>query len=632
LLDYHPLSLGLLAGQLKQRRALEVHRELAQLVANTPNNPLLASLNLSVSRLDPEAQEWIKRLGVFQGGAFEDDLIAITEIAETEWNELRTQLEATGLIQAESLSHLGVGEPFLKFHPTLAPAMWSRMTESEQQQLLIRHRQRYYQLSGYLYFEDSTNPFAVRAIAQRELPNLLYAVRGSIAAGEDFAVDFVDNVNKFLGNFGLNQDREDLTEKAQHMGGEVGSKTWYLTQSNRGTQLWDAGRYTEAEAVFQEVLTGLGATPSYERCFILGKLGRCCESTGQPERAAVNYRLAIEVAGLLEQSNGMKRQIGTLQTDLADVLTAMGDYDRARESYEASLAIDKELNDRRGEAVVQVQLGTLALVQNNLTEAAQRYQEALQIFQQLNEPTSEAIVWHQLGMTFANSCQWEAAEQAYRQSAQIKEAQGLIGGSNGAATTWNQLAIVSEGAGKLTEAEAWYRKAITAARAICDLIALSKRLSNLANLLQQFPNRLNEAKQLAEESLAIKQTLDPAATEIWNTYGILAQISDQQGDPDKAKEYRCLSRTARANFAGTEYELRQHAPLIEGVVRAVVDAEVRQQLEPLLEDMVSRGWQNLIAAIRQILNGERDEDILCEGLGGIDSQVVLAILDQVKRP
>ena len=112
LLDYHPLSLGLLAGQLKQRRALEVHQKLAQLVADTPNNPLLASLNLSVSRLDPQAQEWIKRLGVFQGGAFEDDLIAITEIAETEWNELRTQLEATGLIQAESLSHVGGGCAF----------------------------------------------------------------------------------------------------------------------------------------------------------------------------------------------------------------------------------------------------------------------------------------------------------------------------------------------------------------------------------------------------------------------------------------------------------------------------------------------------------------------------------------
>ena len=631
MLDYHPLSLGLLAGQLKQRRALEVHRELEQLVANTPNNPLLASLNLSVSRLDPQAQEWIKRLGVFQGGAWEVNLLAITEIVETELNALRTQLEATGLIRAESLSHVGVSVPFLKFHPTLAPAMWSRLTELEQQQLLSRHRQRYYQLSSYLYSEDVKNPFFARAIAQRELPNLLYAVRGSIASGEDFAVDFVGGVNRFLDYFGLNQDRADLTEMVQHIGGEAGSQTWYLTRSNTGEQLQNAGCYAEAEAVFDEILTGLGATPSYERCVTLNRLGRCYEATGQPKRAAATYRLGLEVAGLLEQSNSVKRQMGNLQADLGDVLTAMGDYDLARDSYEASLVIFKELSDRRGEATTKFQLGTLELVQNNLTEAAQRYQEALEIFHQLNEPASEATVWHQLGRTFEESRQWEAAEQYYRQAAQIREAQGLIGGKNGAAATWNQLAIVSKSAGKQAEAEAWYRKAIDAGKATGDLTGLSKYLSNLSALLQEFPNSLNKAQQLAEEGLAIDKTLDSAAAQIWKTYELLAQISDQQGDPAKAKEYRRLSRTARTNFAGTEYELRQHAPLIEAVAMAVDEAEVRQQLEPTLENMISRGWQNLIAAIRQILNGERDEDILYEGLDMDDSQIILAILQQVKR-
>jgi tetratricopeptide (TPR) repeat protein len=443
-------------------------------------------------------------------------------------------------------------------------------------------------------------------------------------------VDFVEKVNLFLSYFGLNQDWADLTERAQHMGGEVGSQSWYLTRRNTGEQLENAGRYAEAEAVFQEILTGLGSTPSYQRCLTLNILGRCYKSTGQPERAAATYRLALEVAGLLEQTNSVKRQMGALQSDLADVLTEMGDYDRARESYEASLAISQEQKDNRQIAVVQGQLGTLVLVQNNLTEAAQRYQEALQIFQQLNEPASEAIVWHQLGMTFQESRQWETAEQAYRQSAQIRESQGLIGGSNGAATTWNQLAMVSKDAGKLTEAEAWYRKTLNYFKSIVDLPSASKVLTNLANLLQQFPNRLNEAQQLAEEGLAISQTLDPAAAQIWTTYELLAQISDKQGEPVKAKDYRRLSRTARANFAGTKHELRQHAQLINSVVKAVHDAEVRQQLEPVLEDMISRGWQNLIAAIRQILNEEPDEDILCEKLDFDDSQIVLAILEQGK--
>ncbi len=624
-----PLAIGLLAAQLKDRQVLDVRKELEELMVQSPDNPLLASLNLSVSRLDPEAQEWIRRLGVFQGGAMEPDLLAITEIAETEWNEIRTQLEVTGLIQAESLIHVSVTAPFLKFHPTLAPMMWSRLTELEQQQLLIRHRQRYQQLSSYLYFEDDKNPFFVRAIAQRELPNLMYAVRGSIEAGEDFATEFVAKINQFLGFFGLKQEREGLTARMQYIGSEVGSQTWYLTQSDCGEQLWNAERYAEAEAVFQEILAVLGSTPSYQRCYTLGNLGRCYVSTGQPERAVTTYHLALEVAGMLEQTNSVKRQMGLLQTDLVNLLTVMGEYDRAREFCEASLAIDKELSDHRGEGVTQGQLGNLALAQNNLTEAAQHHQEALQIFQQLNEPAMESTAWHQLGRVFEESRKWESAEQAYRQSVQIKESHGDL---TGAARTWNHLAIVSKGAGKLNEAEEWYRKTIEGFRKSGNGDMAAGALSNLANLLQQLPNRLTEAQQLAEESLAIKHTLDPAAAKIWKIYELLAKISNQKGDSDKAKEYRRLSRNARANFEGTKYELRQHAPLIEGVVSAVHDAEVRQQLEPILENMISNGWQNLIAAIRQILNGERDEDILCERLDDIDSQIVLAILDQVKRP
>ncbi|MEE3718732.1 CHAT domain-containing protein [Tumidithrix elongata RA019] len=620
-----PLAIGLLAAQLKDRQVLDVRKELEELLVQSPDNPLLASLNLSINRLDPEAQEWIKRLGVFQGGAFEDYLMTITEIAETEWNELRTQLEASGLMKSEFLSHLGVSVPFLKFHPTLTSAMWLRLNEREQHQLLSHHRQQYYQLSDYLYFEDRRNPFAARTIAQRELPNLLYAVHCSIETDEDFTAEFVDNVSMFLGSFGLNRGRADLTARMQQMGSEVGSQTWFLTQSERGTQLRDVGCYAEAAAVFEEILASLGANPSYDRCVTLFRLGQCYWLTSHLERALATYHLAFEVVELLEQTNSVKRQIGILQAGLADVLTAMGDYDHARESYEASLDIFQEQNDYRHIAVVQAQLGTLATKQNNNPEAIQRYQEALEIFHQLNEPAMEANSWHLLGNTLYESNQLESAEWSYRQSVQINEA---IGNLVNAAMIWNQLAIMCKDAGRLMEAEEWCRKAINGFRDSGNGTMADKALENLANLLQRFPNRLNEAKQLAEESLAIKETLDPAVAQIWNIYALLAQISDQQGDPAQAKEYRCLSRSA----AGTKYKLRQSAQqFIDSVVRSFHDAEIRQQLESQMQSALPE-WQNLIVAIRQIFNGQRDEDILCEKLGVEDSQIVLAILHGIAAP
>ena len=71
----------------------------------------------------------------------------------------------------------GVGPPFLRFHPTLAPMLWEQLGPDERARLTTAHRQRYYGLASYLYQQDSKNPHEARAIALRELPNLLRAVR-----------------------------------------------------------------------------------------------------------------------------------------------------------------------------------------------------------------------------------------------------------------------------------------------------------------------------------------------------------------------------------------------------------------------------------------------------------------------
>jgi tetratricopeptide (TPR) repeat protein len=349
------------------------------------------------------------------------------------------------------------------------------------------------------------------------------------------------------------------------------------------------------------------------------------------------------VEGLSEvegaQADTVKREQGVTQTDLADVLTDLGQYGPAREAYQAALAIDEEVGDLRGAAVDMSQFGTLAMLEGDLAEAERRYKDALATFQRLNEPGAEATVWHQLGVVYQEARQWEPAEAAYRESARIKEAQGDLAG---AARTWNQLAIVTKNAGKAAAAEAWYRKALEADRKMGNPKEIAPDLSNLADLLQQSPSpdlshrgrgtdRLDEARQLAEEALAIDKTLDPGAAEIWKDYTILAEIADQQGRAAEAQDYRRQARAARAAFAGTQHQLQKHQNLIMAVVQAVSDAEVRGQLEAGLDKMAQHGWTNLVAAIRRVLAGERDEDALCDGLDSEDSMILLAILAGLAR-
>jgi hypothetical protein len=135
-----------------------------------------------------------------------------------------------------------------------------------------------------------------------------------------------------------------------------------------------------------------------------------------------------------------------------------------------------------------------------------------------------------------------------------------------------------------------------------------------------------------EEALAIKQTLDLATAEIWKIYTILAMIAEKQGDTTQAKDYRRLSREAWSGFAGAQYHLRKHGQLIAAVVTAVDDARVKQTLEPALKEWAKAGWNNLVAAIHRVLEGERDEDVLCEPLNFEEAPIINAILRGIADP
>jgi tetratricopeptide (TPR) repeat protein len=700
---FHPLSIRVLAQQLKSRRMAEVGERLEQLLVNSQQAPggragedtpagLIASLELSLDKLDTAAREVLPRLGVFQGGAFEDDLIAITGLGDTGererletilalleagkaaeifqamnqavpnetelvkmvaalreelaqlppapadlWPGLRRQLEAAALIEREDIP--GVSVPFIRFHPTLSSMLWAQLNSPERDELNTAHRKRYYELSGYLYDKDNRAPHQARAIAWLELPNLLHAVHAALDAHDPNAVAFAEFVTRFLTVFGLSHDAERLSTRAQAAAGDAGTRAWLLAQSNRGEQLFAAGHITEAEQVFDGILKQLEHTPTYDRAVTLARLGRCFSAAGRPVLAAQRAREALAVCDKLQQGNEVTSLRGSILTDLADALQEQGEYAEARQVYEDSLSAKREIGgDKRGEGVVLSQLGTLAMLEGKLEEAATRYRAALALFQQLHEPGSEAVLWHQLGIVSQNARQWDEAERHYRESARIEED---LGNLKGAAQTWNHLAIISENAGKPDAAEMWYRKSIDGLRDTPTSLAAG--IQNLAHLLQGQPGRLAEARKLAEEALAIKQTLDPGAAQIWKTYGILADIAtkEAQNTTDslrqaelqaEAREHRRLGRQAQMNFAGTRHGLRSHLPVIAGAIMAVQDREHREPLEEVLSGMEERGWTKLVGAIRRILEDERDADTLCADLDSEDSMIIEAILAGLADP
>ena len=74
-----------------------------------------------------------------------------------------------------------------------------------------------------------------------------------------------------------------------------------------------------------------------------------------------------------------------------------------------------------------------------------------------------------------------------------------------------------------------------------------------------------------------------------------------------------------------------HAALIHNVVMACLNRELLPQLEPILQTSAQNGWDNLVAVIRQVINGKRDVSVLV-GLDDEDGAIVEAILCGIQDP
>jgi hypothetical protein len=241
---FHPLSIGLLAIPLKAFQPTVLEERLVGLLAQTPDDPFWAVLNLVLADLEVEIEKsgwlyWLARLlgrrttqkvrleaktlrllprlGVFQGGAFEPDLLEITQFAQKQWRILRSTLEAAGLIQLEFLPRFR--GPFLKFHPILASTLWCRFSSAEEQAFVLSdYQQRYAQLAAYMAYEEGKNTIQVHALTRRNLSNLLYAVHGAFDGGETWAVQFAKNLNIFLNYYGFRRDSAALNQRIEDVG------------------------------------------------------------------------------------------------------------------------------------------------------------------------------------------------------------------------------------------------------------------------------------------------------------------------------------------------------------------------------------------------------------------------------
>ena len=80
-----------------------------------------------------------------------------------------------------------------------------------------------------------------------------------------------------------------------------------------------------------------------------------------------------------------------------------------------------------------------------------------------------------------------------------------------------------------------------------------------------------------------------------------------------------------------EQIIQTHAGLILGVVQCIQNSDLRPQMDQALILSEQNGWGKLVAAIRKILDGNRDESLL-KGLDEEDAVIAGAILQGLQDP
>jgi tetratricopeptide (TPR) repeat protein len=624
LVDFHPLSIRLVALQLKERRIGDLAKNLELLLADG-QGILVASLNLSLQRLDSDLLAVLPRLGVFQGGALEGAILQILEMENKQWHRLKSALVQNGLVQIE-----GQGE-FLKFHPTLSPFAFNQLSTKEREDLIQKHCFLHYFIVGKLYFLDDSNPDLARYLFVKNMPNLLFALNNSLQNKNDYNISFIDYINKFVHALGLKKENLFLISQLNKIDVEIASLDWAILNFNQGEQLRHNGQYTAAIEIYTEILKRLDNQPSYIQITILISLANSFRMLGHLPTAYEYSELALKSCETLKESNELtsadiQGRTGLAQQIKGDILMDQSCFALARESYENALKSNQISGNLRQSLMVKFQMCVLDQKNGYMSKALSCYQEVLEDFRQIQESDSEAMVLHHLGLLCEESQEVKQAEIFYREAAKVSE---KFDNMKRAVDAYNQLANLNWEMNNLNEAENWYLKTLRVDELIDDKVGNSKTLYNLASLLAIQPSRLSEALEFAMKSLCTKESLSPEVARIWTTYDLLARITILQGDIKQGKKYRQEARSAREACAGNQYELQQYESLIAAIVVAISDQTALEQLELVLTILVTNGGEQLVAAIRRILAGERSIKALWDDLNADESMIIQAIIDRL---
>jgi tetratricopeptide (TPR) repeat protein len=530
---------------------------------------LYASVALSLARLEPEQRERVRVLGVFQGGVQLGLLGHMMDWEATAVEDLALNPALCPCLLRE-LEAPAQADLAARWQQAMGQYVWFLVRQQNQTHLpptLCNLLISLWQLHGYkcanpLILLDrrgkmGQNSELAATLTVLELANLLALLERVEAAGDPAAViDLTSSLHALFRRLGRPRLQERLARArdaaAQALGaqGHTVSRAAFEAQRTRIDQQLDAGQlqaaFDGARALLEQAQAAGPAAYSgadYDLAMAHVLLAWVLKTAGAAEQALPlleEARQGFETIAREQPGRGAERMASVCLTERGDCLRDLGRLDAGAAAYEEGIQLDEQRGAERDVAVGKGQLGTVWLEQGRLDEALAAYAEARARFAALGEPGTVAVYWHQTGMALQRAGRGEAAEDAYRESLAIKV---RLGDRAKQADTLGQLGnLYLDVLHRPEEAESSYRQAADRHMEISDLAGEGFARGNLALTLRRL-GRFDEARREVRRAIACHAKFGHAA-EPWKTWGILAAIETDAGNPAAAFDARAKAMAA----------------------------------------------------------------------------------------
>jgi predicted ATPase len=182
---------------------------------------------------------------------------------------------------------------------------------------------------------------------------------------------------------------------------------------------------------------------------------------------------------------------------------AQGDNSAAGCFFQDSLAIWRELGDKRGIANMLNNLGIVALPQGDYDKAHEMHTESLALYRELDDKWSIALALANLGLVALNKGQYEQAQSLLAGSLNLRRE---LGDRQGIAQSLNNLGIVMRSMGKQSESQSLHAESLAMFEELGDRWSVALTLANLGFVALQ--EDVGKALSLFNDSLSLSIELD----------------------------------------------------------------------------------------------------------------------------